>query len=357
MPQPRLSARASLIGLSSLALGVLVPQPLTAQDLRESSLVQRLRNTARQLLEEDRKLGVRVEDADADEEVAIVGVVRIAVPMGHALDQVRRVERLFAHSPFVAQVGAIADARAPHELSQLRLSEAQAELLTRCEVGSCKFKLPRPALMTLDRVDWSEHEDITARAADLLAGFLADCLADYLAAGDSRLPVYRDKREPLAAAVGHEALLRSARTLFEHDEALSRHLRSGPEPPPGGESRFFWIVEDYGLRPVITVNQAIVRSGAGAAPEWGRVVMKQIYGSHYLQAAIRAIDLVTVPDSDGRELWVTLHGRFRFDKELGVLARGLIERRLESVWEDQLRAVYAYLVSTHKASLVMKEAG
>ena len=346
---------ASFLGLSWVVLGFLTPaRPLAGQDARDAPLVERLRHTAQQLLEDDDEPAVRVEDTEEEREVAIVGIVSSPVSMERALPRLERIERLFDHSPFVSQLGSIEDALAPYELNQLRLSEDQAELLSECEVGSCKFKLPREALSALGRVDWSGPGSMAARAGDLLAGFLADCLADYMAHGNRGLPVYHDKGTPLAAADGYDDLVRGAQHLFEHDDDLHQHMRSGPEPPPGGASRFFWMVEDYGLRPVITVNQAVLRVDQSAHPEWGRLVIKQIYGSHYLQAAIRSLDLVSAPNSNG-ELWVMLHGRFRFDTEVAGLSRGLLERRLQGVWTEQLEAIADYLLGTDGADAARED--
>jgi hypothetical protein len=55
---------------------------------------------------------------------------------------------------------------------------------------------------------------------------------------------------------------------------------------PGGDSFFFWEKVNFGLKPTIRVNHAVVYNTKGQNGDVSAVAIKQLYATHYFHTAL-----------------------------------------------------------------------
>ena len=86
----------------------------------------------------------------------------------------------------------------------------------------------------------------------------------------------------LRAAGDHHTLVEPSRHV------LRRHLLEYPNAPlPNADSFFFWEKVDFGLKPTIRVNHAIIARGRTTrGHEYAIVAIKQLYATHYFHTAL-----------------------------------------------------------------------
>jgi hypothetical protein len=135
-------------------------------------------------------------------------------------------------------------------------------------------------------VNWSAA-DATAQANKLARQMAFDALQAYEQGGNAALGVYRDKEHPTRLDETFRTLLARLKTLPVYLPDLHRILQ---EYPPvelnNSTSEFYWEKVNFGLKPTLRMVQQIVyRGGTVSDPTYG-IALKQLYASHYFQAAL-----------------------------------------------------------------------
>jgi hypothetical protein len=275
--------------------------------------------------------------ADA-REIEVVGAIRIHVPLDALVDYLRDTESLFAGDGVVTQIGAVDGQNFHQQLRDLRPPDGDFEALSECEVGDCKVKLTRESIEAMRGIDWSDPNHRRLAAAAMVEA-LGHYLQAYLAEGDAALPVYHDKPRPLPAAEDFDILHARSRKYLRRATELWNYMERFPEATgkQGIEDRFFWMVEDFGLRPVTSLNHVMVAHDSAAGIDHATVVVKQIYASHYLQSMVKVATLVPASDRYPlRGTYLVLSAQLRFDSKVGGFKRMLLKRDLENSWRQRL---------------------
>jgi hypothetical protein len=279
---------------------------------------------------------VRIPKAADAREIVVVGAVRIHVPLDALVDRFRDAESLFMGDGIVTQIGAIDGRPSIEQLHSLRLPDGDFEALSECEVNDCKVKLTREWIEAIRAIDWSSPGHRRVATATVVQALVRH-LDAYLAGGNEALPIYHDKSRPLAASEDFGQLHARSHRYLRHNAELWDYLEQFPARRPQGiEDRFFWMVEDFGLRPVTSLNHMMIAhdsAGVGRAT----IVIKQIYASHYLQSLVKVATLV--PASERYPLrgsYLVLSALLRFDGKLGGFQRMLLKRELENSWTRHL---------------------
>lgn len=280
---------------------------------------------------------VKIPRSDDGREVVVVGAIRIQVPLDTLVDYFRDAESFYAGDGIVTQIGAFDGQPSSEQLKRMRLPKGDFEALRRCEVGDCKVKLTRDWIEAMKDIDWSSPaRDQLASAAMVKA--LVQYLDAYLAGGNAALPIYHDKFEPLAAGDGFARLHARSRRYLRGADSLWVHMRRFPEARSRGvEDRFFWMVEDFGLRPVMSLNHMMIYRDSAVGGDHATVAVKQIYASHYLQGLVKIATLVPASERyPDRATYLVLSVQLRFDSNVGGLKRALLKRELEHTWTRHL---------------------
>jgi hypothetical protein len=68
---------------------------------------------------------------------------------------------------------------------------------------------------------------------------------------------------------------------------LRRYLLEYPNASlPGADSYFYWEKVDFGLKPTIRLNHAVIYRGRTQGRDFATVAIKQVYATHYFQTAL-----------------------------------------------------------------------
>lgn len=264
-----------------------------------------------------------------NEEIALVGVVRLAVTAEVATAQ-------FSDPTTwrnVSQKSRFSTPPAVGDLATFQVPREDRDLFRSCRVGKCVIKLPAIVIDSLQRVDRRSEASDTIFGA-VWRNWLLDYVRGYLVRGNAGLVVYADQDEPLELHTGFHALLGSSPYLFAYLPAFHHYLEEFPARVlPGVEDALYWFTEDPGLRPITTVTHVTVYrpDSAGVA---ALIALKQIYASHYFHAALTLVSVVDDPNNQGPGVYIIYLERLLFDKKLG----GLIRRRAEASLLDDLKA-------------------
>jgi hypothetical protein len=275
---------------------------------------------------------VKSLDTPVRRELAHFGIVYIDAPADRFIDRFGDIER-FERGPGVPQIGRFSVPPRLEDLASLTLPPKDVSALAACRPGDCDLKLSAAAMSssrgcgTVSSPSASQQADAVARE------LILDLVREYQANGDGSLGSYDDGLEPLSVAEQFRALLTSGHPLPLPVPELMTYLGAYPHGRPAGAKDFFyWSVVDFGLRPTLRVNHAIVYSPAGRPSGVSHVIaIKQIYASHYFHATLELrflVDAVRPPDRRG--FYLLSISRSRIDGTGGMrgsLMRSVINRR------------------------------
>ena len=267
---------------------------------------------------------------DEPREIAVFAIVRMDVPQDVFISRFRQIDR-FMKNDKLHQIGIFSNPPKTEDLSTLQLPKSDFEEMARCRIGNCKVKFPAEILQRLQEIDWSLQD-----AADSAMGLFRHSCVDYVRAygekGNATLMVYADKEKPMTLTEGFELLLSQGAYLYRSDPELMSYLKDFSRPPPQGiDDFFFWSLEDFGQRPTFTINQAAIYEKGQDDSSTHMIAVKQIYASHYFQARLQIMDLVTAsPESKEPSFYLLYLDRLRFDMDVNTVKRVLISKGLRS---------------------------
>lgn len=274
-------------------------------------------------------------DASESREMATFGGYVVNVPADE-------LEQAFQDLPTLLAGNAVASGRlgTPPTLADVRelaLASDDLDAAKECEPGRCDIKVSTTALARLrSDVRWGEGDEL-AQLNAVARVMVLEYGAAYLEGGNDALAVYHDKGNPQPIVDGNQALVRESASLRWLAPEMGGYLRTFPEGRPGSARDFlYWASEDFGLRPVTTLNHATVY--AASEPLSSTVVtMKQLYATHYFQAVLRIVAMIEDPQTGGSGRTYVLHfARYLFDDDLGRINRRILRGRLRDHVRDGL---------------------
>jgi hypothetical protein len=284
---------------------------------------------------------VRVPSAEDNREVAVFGIVRAEVPAAFVIERMRHIEAVLAAGDVALQVGRFGETPSLNDMAGFALPRDDARALRECRPGKCDVKLPADVMQQVQSaVDWSAS-DAEAQANRAMASWLIDYLNEYRQGGDAELATYDDKSEPLSVAEGFDLLLRASPLALNYRPELAEYLDRYPGASLDGvEDYYYWSVEDFGLKPVTHLYHSTLYMPAGEAISDAILTRKQIYASHYFQAAVSFLAVAPIQDTDPNVgIYLVLLIRQRFDGKVGGIKRMTLERRLRDNTTSQLQDV------------------
>jgi hypothetical protein len=266
---------------------------------------------------------VRSLDTNDSREYAAFGAIRVNCTPAVFLERVRDIER-FKSGEFVEQVGRFSPDPSPNDVRGVVLDDEDRVALRTCRPGACAMRLPVEAMERARQdIPWGAPDE-RDQASAFMARFLAGEARSYLSGGSGALAPYGNRTNPASRAAAFSGLLHQTPFAAEYQPVL-RWLEAFPAQRHDRiETFLYWSRETFGLKPVISItHSALVDTGDAVV-----FASKQVYSSHYFDAALGMSLFVRSPDGNGGVL--TYLSRTRIDTSrpgLVALGRPIAQRR------------------------------
>ena len=228
----------------------------------------------------------KILDSSKPSQVFVFGAISINAQPGAYSRLASDLERLKSLPGYLA-VQRFSSPPLLSDLSGFEIDADDVDELKKCKPSDCDVQLPAEEIQEFrTRIDWSSPNS-RAQVNHLAKDMALKALLAYQQGGNATLGIYEDKDVPTRVSEQFHSLLARSNVLPEKFPALHSYLLSYPKGSlPGSSSTFYWEKVNFGLKPTLRVNQQIT---ARMATEHGLidvVAIKQLYASHYFQAAL-----------------------------------------------------------------------
>ncbi len=219
-------------------------------------------------------------------EIYVFGAVHVNGSPESYLEASRDVKRL-SGTPGYQGIGELREKATVADLSGLALDPDDVKDLKDCREGSCDVQLPTSAIQAFhDGVIWS-RPDAAEQANALARSRVLELVQAYQRGGNQALGEYRDKEHPARIADQFATMIGRASALPDVLPGLRRYLLEYPNAElPGADSFFYWEKVEFGMKPTIRVNHAVIYRGQAQGRNFGAVAIKQLYATHYFHVAL-----------------------------------------------------------------------
>lgn len=333
------TSRAGLVPLAALtlALGIAPLSPAGAPLAQSEPAVNTLLSRERFGHADLRALHageavVKSLDTQLRQELAVYGVVHVAIPPAAFVDRFADIER-FEKGPGIPQIGRFGNPPRLEDLRPLRLPAGDVAALASCRPGNCGMKLSATEMTRFrSQVDWTSPNG-SRQAHRIASEMIVELVATYQATGNAALGRYDDGSEPVRAGEQFRGVLDGSNHLPTPVPELIEYLDMYPRGRPAGTHEFFyWSVAEFGLKPTVRVNHVIIYPLPSRPSGISHVIaIKQLYASHYFHTALELRFLADDERrTDRRGLYLLSIFRSRIDGTTGLkgsFLRPIISRR------------------------------
>jgi hypothetical protein len=235
---------------------------------------------------------------------------------------------------------------AQNDVKDLSFDSAEVDDLRACKPGRCDIRLGGAAIEALrNSVGWNAPD-----AVDRVNAFARKAALDYVAAyrsrGDAALVTYDDREKPVSLADHWRGIVGNASYFQEYVPELKAYLEQYPRGSlAGGRDVFYWVKENYGLKPVISIVHGVVYQPPSRADR-AFVVQKQIYASHYYDGSLAMATLLSATENGTPVTYLVYANRSR-----GDLLRGGFGGLKRNVLQSQARKGAQETLATIKHQL------
>jgi hypothetical protein len=258
-------------------------------------------------------------------EVAAFGAVKVKGAQDTFLKKIREIH-VFRKVPEVLQIGRFSAVPTLEDLQGLTWEASDIDALKRCVPGKCDVKIGVAGLERLKQINWSA-KDASAQVDSLVKEQMLGFVKAYLAGGTDSMGQIVDKKEPKALSGEFRALLKNSPYLPAYIPEFNQYLETYPKGKLSGtEDVLYWTKDNFGLKPVVSINHATFWKRPGA--EGGSLVaLKTLYSSHFFNASLELMAAVDTPDHTGFYLMNLF--RTRIDPPTGMLS-GILMGKVRS---------------------------
>ena len=232
------------------------------------------------------KAFAKIIDTGSAEQILVFGAVHIDSTPEKYLKFASDVDALRKLPSYLA-IRKFSDPPVLSDLDGFTLDAEDVKQLKDCKPGHCEIQLPAESMEEFQKtVNWSAP-DVADQVNRLARKMALDALLQYQHGGNAALGTYRDKNHPAAVAETFESLLSRLKALPVYLPDLNNYLLEYPSAKSTNiESEFYWEKVNFGLKPTLRIVQAIVYRGTVATAPAYAVAIKQLYSSHYFEAAL-----------------------------------------------------------------------
>lgn len=246
-------------------------------------------------------------------EIAALGVVRVSGSVDKYMALAANPQD-FRKVPAVPEIGRFSDPPKIEDLNGLTIPETDLDALKDCKPGKCMIKIGQEGLNLAQRIDW-KAADARAQATRLWKERLLAFVTAYMKGGTDAMGTILDGKAPKALSTEFRTLLANSPYLPEYVPAFNDYLASWPAGKfEGVHDVVYWSKDTFGLKPVVAVYHVTV----ARHPNGVLAAQKQLYASHYFNAALEMTALV--PTQDAKGFYLLSVYRTRIDPPTGMLA-------------------------------------
>lgn len=245
----------------------------------------------------------RVVPRKEDNDVFIVGVVRIGAPAEALVAALQKIETFRNRLPIV-QIGRFSIPPRVEDLDGLTFEAKDLDALRACRVGDCDLKVGRQAMEAARKVDW-KASDANAQASRVLKEVLVAQVKSYVQDGATAMAVYNDNEVPESTAAEVAKIVESEPTPLDFSPDLLKHVIDFPKTAlPDVESFVYWSKEKTRKTVVSVAHVSIETIPRDSGPAYV-VAMKHLYDSHYFLANMEFLTLL--PDNSDKRGFTLIH--------------------------------------------------
>src|SRR5215510_7431947 len=186
------------------------------------------------------------------------------------------------------------------DLVNLEISDKDLYALMRAEVKESNIKLTEADIARIRAAAGPSpyfSPKLKAKLAAEYKQILLDKARAYTESGETALGLYADQEEAVSAKDAGAALVKSHATAAGHSPRFYSLLgRSPRDAAQNAESFLYWALQKFGqMKPVISlVHVVIYRENDHVF-----IASKQIYSSHYTEAALSVAELIPIGHEKG----------------------------------------------------------
>lgn len=278
---------------------------------------------------------VKIIPASDPREVAVCGVMDVPSDPETALKAFQlTLSQLKQKSGL--QSGSFSNPPRVEDLGSLTLSDRDLNDLRTCTVGDCKLKLSAAMIRRFKSIDWNtiDYDQVN----QLFRLMIVEYVSEYLQRGDAALIEYADQSTRVPLAREQEPLLTNL--LYVNDAApeFVRQLKAFPRSSGPVEHSLNWARINFGLKPVLVINDvSTYRSEVDGVPRV-LVLSKQIYADHYIDASISLTAIVGDRSGTTSHLLYVNHSRASaLTSMFSKFKRQIVEGKAADNLEDLLQ--------------------
>jgi hypothetical protein len=256
--------------------------------------------------------------------LSLMAIVRMNTSADRVLAWSRSVETL-QKGKYVPEIGRFSLPPDVEDLQGLTIDSEDVDALEQCRPGHCGLKLSDTEIARLQAAQSRAQLDALFRR------FLTERATDYATGGDAEALPYHDHSAPVRPQDAFAAVLQRLEFFPRNLACYAEYLRRYPQLPATEvrESFLYWSKERLGMKPIISITHfSATRFATPGLPEVA-VVAKQVYATHYRDAALTMTALTG--DADSKYL-VYVHRSHvdAFGGVFGGVLRRMVERRVKA---------------------------
>lgn len=282
-----------------------------------------------------------------DREISVVAAVKIRVPRAQVASYYGQMIA-YVDGQVTLAFGRFSSPPAIGDVKALAFDPGEVDQLKTCRPGKCDIRLGGAGLEALrTSIDWNAP-DYVERVNAFARKAAVDYVTSYQARGDAALVTYNDRAQPVGLKDQWLGILSNSALLPEYSPELKTYLERFPGGTlPGARDVFYWVRENYGMAPVLSLVHGVVYSPP-SRPDRTMVVQKQLYASHYYDGSLAIATLLDTQDGGRPATYLVYVNRSRGDLlkgGFGGLKRSVARSQARKAAEETLGTIKRVLES------------
>jgi hypothetical protein len=285
------------------------------------------------------------KDGQSSSEMSVVAAVKIRTPRAQVASYYGQMIA-YVDGEVTLAFGRFGSPPAMENVTGLAFDRDEIDQLKSCRPGRCDIRLGGAGLEALrSSIDWAAS-DYVARANAYAQKAAVDYVTAYQAQGDAALVTYDDRAQPVKLKDQWLGILANSPLFHQYSPELKAYLEQFPrERLNGARDVFYWIKENYGLKPVISIIHGVIYEPP-AHVDRTIVAQKQLYASHYLDGSLAVATLLDTVDQGRPATYLVYANRSR-----GDLLKGGFGGMKRNVARSQARRAAEETLTTIKSVL------
>jgi hypothetical protein len=301
--------------LSLLILVALTPSRAGGQDSRQEvrDFLATYKVSASDIAKvESGQVVTVVFDGGTETEIFVAAAVKIRVPRAQVTSYYGQMIA-YVDGQVTQGFGRFSSPAALPDVRELAFDRSEVDHLKSCRPGKCDIRLGGAAIDALrSSIDW-KAADYVERTNEYVRKAAVDYITAYRAQGDAALVTYNDRAQPVSLREQWRGLLGDSPLLAGYAPELAAYLERFPSGSlEGGRDVFYWVKENYGYKPVISIVHGVVYDPP-ARPGRTIVAQKQLYANHYFDGSLAVAVLLDTQDGGRPATYLVYANRSRGD--------------------------------------------